>query len=232
VTTLTGDILSPVLFCLRRKIPMKRTVTRGKLITFEGIDGSGKSTHLERSRKFLIKRGFKVKVLREPGSTDIAEQIRKLLLDKKSRMTSTTELLLYEAARAEITARQIIPLLRSGQIVLCDRFYDSTTAYQGYGRKLDIDMVSGLNKLAVGSLKPDLTLLFDVELSVAMKRLGRNLDRLESESRAFFRRVRNGFLCIAATEPRRVKVIESSGDVDEVFAHVQRHLVRQFGLSL
>jgi dTMP kinase len=211
---------------------MKRTVTRGKLITFEGIDGSGKSTHLERSRRFLIQHGFKVKVLREPGSTDIAEQIRKLLLDKKSRMTSTTELLLYEAARAEITARQIIPLLKSGQIVLCDRFYDSTTAYQGYGRKLDIEMVSGLNKLAVGSLKPDLTLLFDVELPVAMKRLGRNLDRLESESRAFFKRVRNGFLCIAATEPRRVKVIESSGDVDEVFAHVRRHLVRQFGLSV
>ena len=205
---------------------------RGRLITFEGIDGSGKSTHLDRARRLLVRHGYKVRVLREPGSTEIAEQIRRILLDKRSRMSSMTELLLYEAARADITSRQIRPLLHSGHIVLCDRFYDSTTAYQGYGRRLDIKMVKQLNHVAVGGLLPDLTLLFDVKLPVAVKRLGRNLDRLESESRAFFRRVRRGYLAIAAAEKRRVKVIASSGNIDSVFAEVRSHLSRQLGRSL
>ena len=183
---------------------MKRRLKRGKLITFEGIDGSGKSTHLERSRKLLVRLGFKVKVLREPGSTDIAERIRRILLDKRSRMSSVTELLLYEAARADVTQKHIEPMLRAGYIVLCDRFYDSTTAYQGYGRKLDIKRVNQLNAIAVGRLKPDLTLLFDVDLATAMTRRGKKLDRLESESRTFFARVRNGYRTIARQERARI----------------------------
>jgi dTMP kinase len=207
---------------------MKERTKRGKLITFEGIDGSGKSTHLEKSRKLLTSLGYRVAVLREPGSTDVAEQIRRILLDRRSHMSSVTELFLYEAARADVTQKHIEPLLKAGWIVLCDRFYDSTTAYQGYGRKLDIKTVNQLHAVAVGRIKPDLTLLFDLDLAVAFTRLGRKLDRLESESRAFFRRVRAGYLAIAKKEPKRVKVIDSDGAVPEVFAQVEKLLRKKF----
>lgn len=206
---------------------MNRPLKRGKLITFEGIDGSGKSTHLERSRRLLTRLGYRVRVLREPGSTDVAERIRRILLDKRSQMSSVTELLLYEAARADVTHKHIEPLLKSGNIVLCDRFYDSTTAYQGYGRKLEIKMVRQLHAVAVGKLTPDLTLLFDLDLATAMGRLGRNPDRLESESRSFFRRVRAGYLEIARRERKRVKVVDSSGSVDDVFAQVEKYLLKE-----
>lgn len=196
-------------------------------ITFEGIDGCGKSTHLELARRWLVQAGYAVTTVREPGSTEVAEQIRKLLLDKRSVMTATTELLLYEAARADITARQIAPLLKRRHIVLCDRFFDSTTAYQGYGRKLDIRTVKLLHGIAVGKLKPDLTLLFDVDLATAFARRGKELDRLESESRAFFKRVRAGFLEIARRERTRVKVIDAGRSVEEVFADVRTHVSRK-----
>ncbi len=204
---------------------MKHLLKRGRLITFEGIDGSGKSTHLEKSRQLLSRLGFRVKVLREPGSTDIAERIRRTLLDKRSLIAPTTELLLYEAARADVTQKHIEPALQAGYVVLCDRFYDSTTAYQGYGRRLDIVMVKKLNALAVGRVTPDLTLLFDVDLATAMTRRGKKLDRLESESRAFFARVRNGYLAIARHEKTRVKVINSRLEVGEVFAQVEEQLL-------
>jgi dTMP kinase len=163
-------------------------------ITFEGIDGCGKSTQALLTYQFLTSLKYKVKLLREPGSTAVAERIRDILLNKKLKMADVTEVLLYEAARAEITAREIAPALAKGTIVLCDRFYDSTTAYQGYGRKLDIRMVKGLHKVAVGSVVPDLTFLFDVDLKTAFSRRGNKPDRLESESRAFHNRVRLGFL--------------------------------------
>ncbi|MBK7142789.1 MAG: dTMP kinase [bacterium] len=205
--------------------------TTGKLITFEGIDGSGKSTHLTLSQKFLSERGFAVKVLREPGSTEVAERIRAILLDRKAQMSAMTELLLYEASRADIVEKQIVPLLRKGHIILLDRFYDSTTAYQGYGRKLDIKMVKQLNLIATNRVAPDLTLVFDVDVATGMSRLGKDLDRLESEPRAFFKRVRAGFLEIARKEKRRVKVIDASRPVEIVFADVTRHLSRKLDLA-
>jgi dTMP kinase len=204
-------------------MPAHRT---GRLITFEGIDGCGKSTHIELAHGFLSQRGFRVSVLREPGSTEIAETIRSILLDRRSSMSALTELLLYEAARADIVQKQIEPLLKRGTIVLCDRFYDSTTAYQGYGRRLDIRMVKSLHAVAVGKRKPDLTLLFDVDLSTAFGRMGRELDRLESQSRSFFRRVRSGFLEIARKDKKRVKVIDANHPIDVVFAIVKEHLER------
>jgi dTMP kinase len=200
---------------------------KGLFVTFEGIDGCGKSTHVELARRFLRSKGYIVKVVREPGSTAIAERIREILLDRRSHMTAVTELLLYEAARADLTERQIAPLLKKDQIVLCDRFYDSTTAYQGYGRGLDIRMVTSLHSVAVGKVRPDLTLLFDVDLKTAYERLGTEPDRLESESRAFFRRVRAGFLAIAQREPGRVKVIDAARPIDDVFADVRRRLTRK-----
>lgn len=203
--------------------------TRGRLITFEGIDGSGKSTQLTRSASYLKKRGFDIAVLREPGSTKVSEKIRRILLDPTLEISDLTELLLYEAARAEIVDKQIRPLMERGTIVLCDRFYDSTTAYQGYGRKLDLDMVKRLHTVAVGSLHPDLTFVFDLPLTVALTRRGKNPDRLESQSLAFFRRVARGFREIARTEPERVKLIDARGTVDHTFRSVVRVLDRLLG---
>ncbi len=197
------------------------------LVTFEGIDGCGKSTQLDLSERYLRGWGYRVARLREPGSTPVAERIRRILLNRNSSMTDITELLLYEAARNDVTSRQIEPLLSSGCIVLCDRFYDSTTAYQGYGRKLDINMVRRLHRVAVGDIKPDLTLLFDISVAVARRRLGKQRDRLEAQSRAFFNRVRRGFLDIAAHESRRVKVINGGRPVEHVFDEVKQHLDRK-----
>jgi len=204
-----------------------RKKSKGLLITFEGIDGCGKSTHLKLSHEYLISLGFKVVSLREPGSTPVAEKIRRILLDKRSSISDTTELLLYEAARAEIVKHEIKPLVASGHIVLCDRFYDSTTAYQGYGRGLDLRVIRKLHRLAVGECRPNLTLLFDVTLRVAASRLGRSRDRLESQPTAFHRRVRKGFLEIAARESRRVKLIDGSRPVEVVFEDVRRYLKRR-----
>ncbi len=202
---------------------------RGLFVTFEGIDGCGKTTQLDRAHDHLISLGYTVTKLREPGSTPVSEKIRDILLSNDSSLTDTTELLLYEAARSEITEREIRPLLEAGQIVLCDRFYDSTTAYQGYGRQLDIAMIKQLHKVAVGEITPDLTMVFDVDLDTAFSRRGNEPDRLESQSRAFFERVRRGFLQIAAEESDRVRVIDALGSVDEIFADVKRLLAQRMG---
>ena len=200
---------------------------RGLLITYEGIDGCGKSTQLTLSQDYLISLGHKVVCLREPGSTPVAEKIRLILLDKRSSISDTTELLLYQAARAEIVRHEIEPLLSSGHIVLCDRFYDSTTAYQGYGRGLDLRTIYQLHRVAVGECRPNLTLVFDVTLKVAATRIGRSRDRLESQPTAFHRRVRQGFLEIAARDPRRVKVIDGTRPVETVFEDVRLYLDRR-----
>jgi dTMP kinase len=200
---------------------------KGLFVTFEGIDGCGKSTQLELAHRFLTKLDFPVTRLREPGSTPVAEKIRRVLLDKDSELGATAELLLYEAARAEVTRREIEPALAEGRIVLCDRFYDSTTAYQGYGRRLDLRTIRKLHRVAVGDCRPNLTLVFDVDLKTAAQRLGPRRDRLESEPRAFHRRVRRGFLEIAARENRRVKVIDGRRSVEEVFDDVLVHLKRR-----
>lgn len=196
-------------------------------VSFEGIDGCGKTTQAILVHQFLVGLRQKVKLVREPGSTPSAERIRKILLDRRISMTDVTELLLYEAARAELTVREIRPALARGMVVLCDRFYDSTTAYQAYGRRLDIRMVRGLHRVAVGETSPDLTLLFDVDVETATKRLKGQPDRLESQSKAFFERVRKGFLEIARKERRRVKVIDASQSVEDVFSDVRKVLFRR-----
>ena len=200
---------------------------QGLFVTFEGIDGCGKSTQLANTRKFLTAGGYDVVTLREPGSTPVAERIRKVLLDKRLDIADITELLLYEAARHETTSREIAPSLQQRKIVPCDRFYDSTTAYQGYGRRLDLRMVQRLHRVAVGDCVPDLTLLFDVDLKTSMTRRKKDPDRLESQSAAFFRRVRRGFLEIARKEPRRVKVVDGTRPIDDVFEDVRKHLQRR-----
>jgi len=196
-------------------------------ITFEGIDGCGKSTQALMVFQYLSSLGYKVKLLREPGSTHVAEKIRAILLDKRNHIADMTELLLYEASRAELTAKEIAPLLAKGTIVLCDRFYDSTTAYQGFGRRLDTRMVRGLNKVAVGDINPDLTFLYDIDLKTALGRLGKNKDRLESQSKAFFQRVRRGFLEIARKDRRRVKVIDAAQSIEVVFEETKKILLKK-----
>jgi len=209
----------------------ENTVTAQKpktlFVTFEGIDGCGKTTQAVLAYQYLTARGIRAKLLREPGATATAERIREVLLDQKLSITPVTELLLYEAARSELTSREIRPLLASGYTVLCDRFYDSTTAYQGFGRKLDIRMVRSLNRLAVGDLKPDVTFLLDLDLKTARSRWAGRPDRLESQSRAFFFRVRSGFLELARKERRRIKVIDAARSVHEVFENIRTILDRR-----
>jgi len=200
---------------------------RSLFITFEGIDGSGKSTQAVMVYRLLSGMGYRVKLLREPGSTAVAERIRSILLDKRLNITDLGELLLYEASRAELTSREIVPLLQGGTIVLCDRFYDSTTAYQGYGRNLDIKMVRSLNRIAVDRQVPDMTFLLDLDIKTALSRLGDQKDRLELQSKRFFQRVRTGFLEIARKERRRVKVVDATRSVDTVFEDIKKVLVKK-----
>ncbi len=186
---------------------------------------------MELAFEYLTASGFTVSKFREPGSTRVAEKIREILLHKENSLSDITELLLYEAARTEITEKEIRPALKKGHTVLCDRFYDSTTAYQGYGRGLDIKLVKKMHRVAVGTLTPDLTFLFDLDLKTALSRRGKSPDRLESQPKAFFERVRQGFLKIAAQERQRIVVIDAAGSVEDVFKKVEQHLVRRLGLQ-
>lgn len=195
---------------------------RGYFITFEGGEGCGKSTQAGRFEARLKAAGYSVLRLREPGGTRVGELVREMLLDPgNSTMDPRAELLLYEASRAQLVAEQIVPALEAGEIVVCDRFYDSTTAYQGYGRGLSLDDIDALNEIATGGLRPDLTILIDVEPALGISRATQHgADRLESEDIAFHRAVRDGFLAIATSEPDRVAVVDGNGTPDEVEARV------------
>jgi dTMP kinase len=198
--------------------------TRGTFITFEGIEGCGKSTQLSALARRLEASGLPVRTLREPGGTAAGEAIRTILLDPQMEgLDPRAELLLYEASRAQLVAEVIGPALDSGETVLCDRFYDSTTAYQGYARGLPLDEIAVLNAAATGGLAPDVTIVIDMDAAHALERAratsGRP-DRLESESVAFHERVREGFLGIARQEPQRVLVVSGEGTAEEVAERV------------
>ena len=190
---------------------MKKRKRRGLFITLEGPDGSGKSTQSLLLARYLKRQGHKVVRTREPGGTSIAEALRRIILNPKNRISKVTEVLLYEAGRAQHTSELILSALREGKTVVCERYTDATLAYQGYGRKLDIRMVKELNRIASSGLKPDLTLLLDLDVKEGLKRVrktsGRRLDRMERESIRFHERVRKGYLEIASREPGRVKLI-------------------------
>lgn len=196
---------------------------RGVFITFEGGEGSGKSTQLELLLRRCEEAGLSVRALREPGGTGIGEAVRAVLLDPgNAEMDPRAELLLYEAARAQLVAEVIEPALSAGEIVLCDRFYDSTTAYQGYGRGLPLAEIAALNTTATAGLVPDRTLLFDIAVSTGIERATRQrTDRLEAEGEDFHRRVREGFLKIASTEPERVRLVDADGLVEQVAERVR-----------
>jgi dTMP kinase len=195
-----------------RKADMK-----GLLITFEGIDGSGKSTQARRLKERLETMGYPVSLYREPGGTAIGEKIRTILLDNgHSDMFPLTELYLYLAARAQITAQCIVPALNDGSIVLMDRYIDSTIAYQGHARGLGLDRLRELNLLATGGLLPELTFVIDCDPIVALARHAALPDRLEAEGVSFMNRVREGFLLLGRNEPERVLIIDGARDVSEI----------------
>lgn len=194
-------------------------MVRGVFITVEGGEGTGKSTQAERLGAALRKAGLHVLELREPGGTPLGEGVRAILLDRAHEgLEPRAELLLYEAARAELTRRVIMPALASGGAVVCDRFYDSTTAYQGHGRGLPLDEITTLNAFAAGGLTPDLTIILDLDPTLGLKRATSfgAADRLESEGIEFHERVREGFLQIAKDDPERVAVVSADGSLDEV----------------
>jgi dTMP kinase len=198
-----------------------------KLITFEGIDGCGKSTQMRLLEQYLTERGVAVISTREPGGTELGRKVRSALLDGgKGSVEPLAELLLYAADRAQHVQQVIMPALAEGKVVLSDRFYDATTVYQGYARGFDLKLVNQLNELATGGLKPDLTLLFDLDAETGLKRtwrrgdeagLAARPDRLDQEPVEFHERVRKAYLEIAAREPQRFRVIPAAGSVEEIF---------------
>jgi len=198
----------------------------GYLITFEGVEGSGKTTQVRRLQRFLKKKGRQCTMTREPGGSSVGNQIRRILLSADTiELTSLGELFLYEANRAQHVVEIIEPALRKGMIVLCDRFCDATLAYQGYARHLDLKMVADLNRLASQGITPDLTLLLDCPVEIGLRRASQRIsakrpalkeDRFERESLAFHQGVREGYLQIARSDPDRVRVIDACLTESEV----------------
>jgi dTMP kinase len=204
---------------------------KGLFITFEGTEGSGKSTQISILAERLRFMGRTVRTLREPGGTPIGEEIRHTLKHSKDNdaMTAEAELLLMNASRAQLVREVIRPGLAAGEIILCDRFYDSTTAYQGYGRQLNLEIVRAIIDVAVGQTRPDLTLLLVVPQEVSeQRRLARQStlpfmrDRMEEADQAFFQRVAQGYQAILTAEPHRVRQVDATGTVEQIRGAIWR----------
>ena len=217
------------LFDLRRFIWRKTELFL--FITFEGVEGSGKTTQIQRLKKYLTQKGIRCKVTREPGGCSIGEKIRKILLNPDHReMVPMTELLLYEAARAQHVMETVKPFVEKEGVVLCDRFSDATLAYQGFGRGIDSKWIQRLNHIASQGVRPDVTFLLDCPSDIGLKRaIQRNRtlkqekeERFEREAIQFHRRVRKGYLAIARKEPHRVKVIDTRQGEEKVFEKIQK----------
>lgn len=206
---------------------------RGIFITFEGGEGCGKSTQMAMLRKFLEESGREVVQTREPGGAPLSEKIRQLLLFAKEgeQMDARTEILLFEAARSQHTVQTILPAVESGKIVLCDRYADSTTAYQGAARALPAEDVAALNKFATHSLEPDLTILLDIPVEEGLARADRRdcgkADRMGAQSVAFYNAVRNSFLQLARENPHRFEVVSSAGSPEETFEKIKNAVLKR-----
>lgn len=199
-------------------------MARGIFITFEGGEGTGKSTHIRAVARYFREKRRKVLLVREPGSTAVSEDIRKVLLDSKHKgMSKQAELLLYLAARAELVQKRIIPALRAGKVVISDRYEDSTFAYQGFGEGIAEKTIEAISQFVRGKLKPDLTFILDVHPRVGLKRAGRR-DRVEKKSDAFHMRVREGFRKLARKNFKRIVFIRSDISIAEVRDVILRNL--------
>ena len=196
---------------------------RGKFITIEGTDGSGKSTQIELLMDYLRKKGADVIFTREPGGTQISEKIREIILDvNNSEMTGITEALLYAAARSQHVEEKIIPALEAGKIIICDRFVDSSIAYQGAARGIGAEKIMGINEAALHGIMPDMTLFFDLspEKGILRKKNERALDRLEKEKMDFHEKVYEGYKNLCKKYPERIKPIDADRSIDEVHSEV------------
>ena len=197
-------------------------------ITFEGIDGSGKSTQIQLLKEMLEKRNHVVTILREPGGNILSEQIRQLLLDSKEQVDPRCELLLFTAARAQLVGSVIRPALEAGNIVICDRYIDSSVAYQGYGRGLSIESIESINDFATAGLIPDITFIFDLSVDDAAKRAGfrsndnqTKPDRMERSGDAFFERTKQGYLEIAKKSDRNIFIINANDAMNDIREQVE-----------
>ncbi len=192
----------------------------GYFLTFEGIDGNGKSTHALRLAEVFKSAGNRVVLTHEPGATPLGQRLRSELLSGEEPISDVAELLLFAADRAQHVSEVIRPALERGHVVISDRFADSTRAYQGFGRGVDRALLERAISLATGGLTPDLTILIDVELAEARARSDDEPDRLESEPDVFFERVRRGFLDLASEDPDRIRVVDGSGSLDATAAAI------------
>lgn len=195
-------------------------MTKGLFITFEGGDGCGKTTQIKLLDEYLKNKGYKTLLTREPGSKGLGEKVREILLNYDGDVSPVCESFLFLADRAQNVDCLIKPALNEGTIVICDRHTDSSVAYQGYGRGLDIDRIKKLNSIATSGLSPDLTIVLDVDVETSQKRVGAEKDRMESAGIEFFERVRQGYLEIAKQEPERVKVVDSTKTIEEIHQEI------------
>lgn len=196
-------------------------MNKGLFITFEGADGCGKTTQQLLAGKYLEDKGYNVLITREPGAKGLGEKIREILLNYDGDVSDKCESFLFLADRAQHVDIMIKPAVQEGKIVLCDRYTDSTAAYQGYGRQQDLDRINMLNDIATSSLKPDLTIVFDIDVETSQKRVGKEKDRMESAGIEFHNRVRYGYLELAKQEPDRIKVIDASQSIEEIHEEVK-----------
>ncbi len=191
-------------------------MNKGLFITFEGIDGCGKTTQLKLLKEYLENKGFNVLVTREPGAKGLGEKLREILLNYDGEVSSNCESFLFLADRAQHIDTIIKPAIDNGTIVLCDRHTDSTVAYQGYGRELNLKQIHYLNNIATNNIKPDLTFILDIDVETSIERIGKNRDRMESAGIEFFNKVRNGYIEISKQEPNRVKLIYGKESIETI----------------
>lgn len=205
---------------------------RGLFITIEGTDGSGKTTQMSLIKDYVRSIGCELVIVREPGGTRISERIRNVILDPEYiEMDSYTEMLLYAASRAQLVAETIRPALEQGKIVICDRFIDSTYAYQGFGRGIDIGVLESVNNIAVDGIMPDITFFFDLDPELALERrmASSATDRIENEKMEFHRKVHDGYVKLAGKYPDRIRRIDSSRSVEAVWDDVRLLLKNMIG---
>lgn len=203
-------------------------MSSGLFITVEGTDGSGKTTQIKLMKQYLEDRGYEVVLTREPGGTHISEKIRDLVLDKENTdIEPITEMILYAASRAQHVSQLIKPALEAGKVVICDRFVDSSYAYQGFGRNIDLKAVADVNRIAVDGIVPDITFFLDIDVEIAIKRRlsTTEADRIEQEKLAFHKNVYEGYKKLSILYPERIKTINAEKTVEEIALEIKEYLI-------